>query len=67
VYAPTADSANAFGYTTVSALIADATASLIAGTDDLSLSQALDAANNNQTFVQGGPADCPEWGEVTAG
>ena len=67
VYAPTAASANAFGYTTIGALIADATASLIAGTDDLSLSQALDAANNNTTFVQAGPADCPEWSEVAPG
>ena len=67
VYAPTAASANGYGYTTIGALIADATASLVAGTDDLSLSQALDAANNNTTFVQAGPADCPEWGEVAAG
>ncbi|WP_203580804.1 choice-of-anchor L domain-containing protein [Microbacterium hibisci] len=67
VYAPTAASANSFGYTTIAGLMADAAASLTSGTDDLSLSKALDAANNNTTFVQAGPADCPEWEDPGVG
>lgn len=59
VYAPAAPSANAFGFIGVTSLMNDASISLVSGSDDLALSDALDQANNNQTFVQGGPADCP--------
>jgi hypothetical protein len=54
VYAPGVPSANAAGFTTVSALMADANAALL-GTDRTlqgRIKDALDAANNNATFVQ---------------
>ncbi|MGH2402405.1 MAG: hypothetical protein ACRDE6_06805, partial [Candidatus Limnocylindria bacterium] len=55
VFAPGAPSANAAGFTTVSALMTDANAALI-GTPDAALQgdlkDALDAANKNETFAQ---------------
>ena len=59
LYAPAAPSANAYGYTTLGALIDDAAASLADGSDSLAISKALDAANNDHTFVQPGPGHCP--------
>jgi hypothetical protein len=66
VYAPGATSANALGFTTVSALMAEANATLglngltvAAGPDRTyqeALKNALDKANNNLTFVQ--PTPC---------
>jgi hypothetical protein len=65
VYAPGAPSANAAGFTTVSALMADANTAL--GADGITLSddpnralqtalkEALDAANNNLSFAQAEP------------
>lgn len=65
VYAPGAPSANAAGFTTVSALMADADASLAAHGStpsgdpnraaQASLKDALDAANNNLSFAQAEP------------
>jgi hypothetical protein len=65
IYAPGADSANAFGFTTVKALIKEANAELglrgltLAGSPYRSyqetLKTALDNANNNFTFVQQSP------------
>lgn len=67
IYAPGTTSANALGFATVNAIIAEANASL--GTDGLTLAghpqrtyqealkNALDYANNNKNFVQAQP--CP--------
>jgi hypothetical protein len=69
IYAPGATGANVNGFATVNAVMAEANASL--GTDgytaagsavrtyQAALKNALDAANNNQNFVQPGPASCP--------
>lgn len=69
VYAPGATGANQNGFLTVSALMAEADAALAADGNTVSgdanrayqqaLEQALDAANNNLTFVQPGPSSCP--------
>jgi hypothetical protein len=69
VYAPDVDGANAAGFITVDDLIADADAALAADgltkkgdpnrAEQADLSRALDRANNNLTFVQAGPDDCP--------
>ncbi len=56
-------SANAAGFATVDDIIAEADAALADATPDrayqLVLSGIVDAANNNRTFVQSGPAACP--------
>lgn len=56
-------SANAAGFATVDAIIAEANAALGAATPDrayqLLLSGIIDAANNDGTFVQADPASCP--------
>jgi len=67
VYAPGATSANALGFTTVNALMAEANTELglhgltLSGSPDRAyqeaLKNALDNANNNMTFVQ--PTPCP--------
>ena len=67
IYAPGTTSANALGYATVSSILAEANASLIANgytvasgatrTYQEALKNALDKANNNLNFVQGTP--CP--------
>lgn len=67
VYAPGTNSANALGFATVNALMTEANAELtlhptaLAGdawrTYQEALKNALDKANNNQTFVQ--PTPCP--------
>jgi hypothetical protein len=69
VYAPDVDGANAAGFITVNDLMADADAALAADgitragdpnrAEQGDLSAALDAANNNTTFVQASPDDCP--------
>jgi hypothetical protein len=67
IYAPGTTSANALGYATVGAIIAEANTTLCANGSVLAdnperahqeaLKNALDNANNNLTFVQGTP--CP--------
>ena len=69
IYAPGAEGANANGFMTVNALMAEANASL--GTDGYTvasgatrtyqqaLKDALDDGNNNRNFVQAGPELCP--------
>jgi hypothetical protein len=67
VYAPGTNSANALGFATINALMTEANAELtlhptaLAGDSWRSyqeaLKNALDKANNNQTFVQ--PTPCP--------
>ncbi len=69
IYAPGTGSASSAGYATVGAVMAETNAAL--GADGLTLSgnpdralqealkNALDNANNNETFVQSGPASCP--------
>lgn len=56
-------SANAAGFASVDDIIAEANTALAAATPDrtnqLLLSGIIDAANNNRTFVQSGPAVCP--------
>jgi hypothetical protein len=69
IYAPGTNSANAAGFATVNAIIAEANTEL--GLHGLTLSgspfrsyqealkNALDNANNNLTFLQSGPGKCP--------
>jgi hypothetical protein len=67
IYAPGTDSANAQGFATVCAVMAEANASLLAHPNTIAadadrtkqeaLKNALDKANNNLNFVQGTP--CP--------
>jgi hypothetical protein len=67
VYAPGTQSANSAGFATVDALIAEANAELcahplaLAGSPwrdyQTALKDALDRANNNQTFLQSGPCE----------
>lgn len=69
IYAPGAAGANPNGYATIGAIIAEADGSLAAHGYTPSgaaarpyqeaLKNALDAANNDRTFVQPGPASCP--------
>ena len=69
VYAPDATAANAAGFATVNAIIAEADAALaankltVSGDPDRAyqemLKDVLDAANNNQNFLQNDPALCP--------
>jgi hypothetical protein len=69
VYAPGTTSANAAGFATVSALMAEANAELGAHPTapdgaawrayQTALKTALDDANNNRTFVQGDASTCP--------
>jgi hypothetical protein len=63
IVADSSASANAAGFATVDAIIAEANASLGVASPSRSLqlllSDIIDAANNDLSFVQAGPGDCP--------
>ena len=69
IYAPGTTSANALGYATVNAVMAEANADLLVNnittaagavrTHQEALKNALDRGNNNLNFVQSGPGSCP--------
>ena len=69
IYAPGTTSANALGFATINAVMAEANADLLvnsitvaagaARTHQEALKNALDRGNNNLNFVQSGPGSCP--------
>ena len=72
IYAPGTNSANAFGFATVNAVMTEANTLLCSGGATLlilsgnpdrpraeALKNALDNANNNKNFVQSTPCDTP--------